>query len=88
MIVQLKGLRSVKNLEVRQQGETVAIYYDEDFYVGQVLEVQDEGCMASISFMSKVRNKNVFVWPEVEDIASVEAKFVVFLGCSTEFYQW
>lgn len=66
----------------------MAIYYDEDFYVGQVLEVQDEGCMASISFMSKVRNKNVFVWPEVEDIASVEAKFVFFLGCSTEFYQW
>ena len=51
---------------------------NEDFYVGQVLEMQDEGSMASISFMSKVRNKNVFVWPEVEDIASVEAKFVFF----------
>ena len=70
-----------------QQVETVAIYCDEDFYLGQVLEVENEGSAASVSFMSKVRNKDIFISPEIEDIATVEAK-VVCLGYKTELYQW
>ena len=59
-----------------QRGQTVAIYYDELFHLRQVLVAEDEGSAASVSFMSKVPIKNVFIWPEIEDIATVEAKFV------------
>lgn len=59
------------------QGETVAVYFDNKFYVGEVLDVKEGGGEAVISFLAQVRNQNVFVWPQKEDIADIQARFVL-----------
>ena len=59
-------------------------FFDNDFYVGEVLAVLDNGQRADIAFMKRVRNKNVFVWPEVDDITDVHAKFVCMWDVSVQ----
>ena len=73
----MKRRREDLHLDVfTQQGKAVAVYYDHQFYVGNVLEVKEGGKVASVTFMKQVQNRNVFVWPEVEDISDVNACFV------------
>ena len=63
------------------QGSSVAVYYDEGFYPGQVLSVEEDKYHAEVIFMRRVRNKNLFVWPECDSICRVACHFVsVWLG--------
>ncbi|CAG9765761.1 unnamed protein product [Ceutorhynchus assimilis] len=51
-----------------------AVFYDEDWFIGKVLEkIKDK---FKITFLKKEHNK--FVWPEKEDIAKVEQKYIFY----------
>ncbi|RUS75960.1 hypothetical protein EGW08_016267, partial [Elysia chlorotica] len=58
------------------QGQWVAVYYDNLFYVGQVIEVKSS-TLATVKFLeqSKLR-KDYFKWPGVEDVAEVDSSYV------------
>ena len=58
-----------------QQGQTVAVFYDINFYVGLVLQVHNPD-FADITFMTSTGNNNIFMWPQSEDIDQVAAKYV------------
>ncbi|KAK7480221.1 hypothetical protein BaRGS_00028497 [Batillaria attramentaria] len=49
------------------QGQTVAVFYDKSFYVGQVLKVHNKD-LAEVTFMTSKGNTNVFKWPQAEDL--------------------
>ena len=53
-----------------QQGQTVAVFYDRDFYVGQVLQVHNPG-FADVTFMTSTGNDNIFKWPQSEDMTKL-----------------
>ena len=57
------------------QGQTVAVFYDRDFYVGLVLQVHNPD-FADVTFMTSFGNDNIFKWPQSEDIDQVAAKCV------------
>ena len=61
-----------------QQGQTVAVFYDRDFYVGQVLQVHNPD-FADVTFMTRTGNDNIFKWPQSEDTDQVAAKYVLIL---------
>ena len=56
-----------------QQGQTV--FYDRDFYVGQVLQVHNPD-FADVTFMTRTGNDNIFKWPQSKDTDQVAAKYV------------
>ncbi|GFS27350.1 nucleoprotein TPR-like [Elysia marginata] len=54
----------------------VAVYYDEQFYVGQVINIISADS-AEIKFLEQTKaNEEYFRWPRADDIAVVDAKFV------------
>ena len=58
------------------QGEWIAAYYDDQFYIGQVIEVHSE-TEATVQYLTKARGRSdYFRWPEVEDIAKTSVNFV------------
>ena len=56
------------------QGQRVAEYYDNKFYVGEVFQVVESG-KAEVAFMEQVPGQNIFRW-KAEDIDFVEDKVV------------
>ena len=56
------------------QGQAIAVYYDNNFYLGEVLQSHEDDT-AEVSFMDQVPNKNIFRWKH-EDIDVVHKKFV------------
>ena len=46
-----------------QQGQTVAVFYHRDFYVGLVLQVHNPD-FADVTFMTSTGNDNIFKWPQ------------------------
>jgi hypothetical protein len=60
----------------RQQGTWVAVYYDDDFYVGQVLTISNEE-LAEVQFLQSCGvSRSAFRWPRRDDIDTVNANFV------------
>ena len=60
----------------QHQGQWVAVYYDDRFYIGQVLNVLSTDA-ADIQFLEKTAGQNSFFrWPRKEDEAEVKACFV------------
>ena len=59
------------------QGQTVAVYYDDGFFIGQVLQVNSDN-KAEISFMLQKNSSNVFRWPESDRIETVDSMYVFF----------
>ena len=60
----------------KQQTQWVCVFYDNSYYVGQVLAIQNAQT-ADVKFLEKTRGRfDFFRWPSCEDIAEVEAKFV------------
>ena len=53
----------------------MAVFYDRDFYVGQVLKVHNPD-FADVTFMTRTGNDNIFKWPQSEDTDQVAAKYV------------
>ena len=58
-----------------KSGESVAVFYDDRFYIGQVVNVIDDN-LAVVNFMHGKENENVFKWPLSEDVDKVESKFI------------
>ena len=59
-----------------QAGQSVAVFYDDDFHVGNVTTVLSEES-AEVNFMKKcVVTSNTYVWPGAPDTDIVKAQFV------------
>ena len=59
------------------QGQNVAVFSDEGYFLGKVIEVHSRS-EASISFMAQRGVSNIFKWPGSDKIERVESKFVFF----------
>ncbi|XP_076447511.1 uncharacterized protein LOC143284579 [Babylonia areolata] len=59
-----------------QQGEKVAVFYDDRFYVGEVLDVVSP-TRATIAFMTSWGDRNAFKWPDAIDCDPIDSKFVL-----------
>lgn len=57
-----------------EQGTCVAVAYDNDYFIGKVINVQSE-LSATVQFLNR-GYRNVFRWPQVDDIAVIDAKYV------------
>ena len=58
------------------QGQWVAVYYDNQFYIGQVFDIKNADT-ADIKFLEQTKGrKDFFRWPANEDIAEVHAQYV------------
>jgi hypothetical protein len=63
-----------------EQGTWVAVYYDDDYYIGQVVQVLKE-TKAVINFMQKCGvRKNLLKWPTSPDVDEVDASYVIAWG--------
>ncbi|KAL3881059.1 hypothetical protein ACJMK2_033255 [Sinanodonta woodiana] len=62
--------------QFRHQGVWVAVYYDDQYYIGQVLEVHQPD-LALVQFLCQIKTKtDFFKWPASDDIAEVKSCFV------------
>ena len=60
-----------------QQGMRVLIFYDNQYYVGEVLQpLPEDSDRTSIAFMEQVPKQNIFRWGK-EDFDTVKRKFVM-----------
>jgi hypothetical protein len=59
------------------QGQSVAVFYDEGFHIGQTLQIHSPE-LADISFMEQREKQNKFKWPASDAIEQVSARFVFF----------
>ena len=58
------------------QGQWVAVFYDVEFYVGQVLEVKSPS-EAVVTFLQTCGlNSSVLRWPSSPDIDTVSSKYI------------
>ncbi|XP_041366951.1 uncharacterized protein LOC121381672 [Gigantopelta aegis] len=73
------------------QGMRVAVYYDDDFYVGEVTRVNLESS-ALVHFMQKCgMKKGVYRWATVDDEDVISAEYVIHSGfnmCTTNGRVW
>ena len=59
-----------------RQGQWVAVFYDDRFYVGQVIEVED-GQSGIVKYLEPTNGrKDYFRWPRSEDVARTSANYV------------
>ena len=71
--------QSLFNFQFAGQGQTVAVFFDEGFYIGQVLHSHRTD-LADVTFMEQRGNKNIFKWPASDAIEEVRALFVFYAG--------
>lgn len=58
------------------QGEWVAVYFDQQFYVGQVIDVHSSS-EATVQYLEQTKcRKDYFRYPQSEDVARTKAHFV------------
>ncbi|KAG1680861.1 hypothetical protein GQR58_012116 [Nymphon striatum] len=62
------------SIEFSKQGSWVVVAYDEDFFIGQVIDIASEST-GTVQFMSMGYNKT-FKWPRSDDIDVIDSKFV------------
>ena len=59
-----------------QTGQYVAVYYDDDFHVGSVINIISPE-LAEVNFMKKCSvSNNTFLWPQKPDQDKIAAMFV------------
>ena len=63
----------LETFKFERQGDWVAVAYEQDFFVGQVVEVYNNCGM--VQFLNQ-GYPNVFRWPKVDDTAETESKCV------------
>ena len=59
----------------QHQGQWVAVYFDNKFYIGQVTHVLSKE-RAVIKYLEQIGTSSMFKWPRVADEAETEAVFV------------
>ncbi|KAL5015088.1 hypothetical protein ScPMuIL_009358 [Solemya velum] len=64
--------------EFECQGTRVAVYYDDDYYIGEVVEVTSK-TSGNITFMAKcgLKKKSLYRWPVVVNIDNIDSRFVI-----------
>lgn len=67
-------IKLFEEFKFSKQGCIVAVAYDTDYYIGEVVTVEN-GTLATVQFMNR-GFRNMFRWPQVDDIAAIEAKYV------------
>ncbi|RUS74049.1 hypothetical protein EGW08_018198 [Elysia chlorotica] len=69
--------KGVDSFEFTVQGMWVAVFYDDAFYIGQVLDVGEDKKKAVVKFMEETKSQpGHFKWPRSDDIAEVCSQFV------------
>lgn len=69
-------MRKLNSFTFSQQGEWVAVFYDEEFYIGQVVNIANDQ-QADVQFLERCSLSNAkFRWPRKDDIDTVDAKYV------------
>ena len=59
-----------------KQAQWVAVFYDQQFYIGQVLAVHSD-TSATIQYLEKTKGRSdYFRWPTVDDVAKTDSRFV------------
>ena len=59
-----------------RQGQWVSVFYDDNFYIGQVVVVKSQD-VAVVKFLQQTKGRiDYFRWPACEDIAEVNHRFV------------
>jgi hypothetical protein len=68
--------KPLNQYKFRQQGTWVAVYYDDNFYLGQVVQiVNEEG--GEVQFLERCGlSKKAFRWPVREDISFIKSQYV------------
>ncbi|KAL8561173.1 hypothetical protein ACOMHN_029244 [Nucella lapillus] len=62
--------------EFTRQGEWVAVFYDQGFFIGQITLVENPGT-AHVSFLENTKShRDYFRWLRVEDVANVDSQYV------------
>ncbi|KAL8618272.1 hypothetical protein ACOMHN_000172 [Nucella lapillus] len=62
--------------EFTRQGEWVAVFYDQGFFIGQVTLVENPGT-AHVRFLENTKShRDYFRWLRVEDVANVDSQYV------------
>ncbi|KAL3861249.1 hypothetical protein ACJMK2_007297 [Sinanodonta woodiana] len=62
--------------QFENQGEFVAVFYDNHFYLGQVISVKSND-KALVKFMEKFKGrKDYFKWPLIDNVAEIDACYV------------
>ncbi|KAK7485376.1 hypothetical protein BaRGS_00023324 [Batillaria attramentaria] len=69
------------DFQFSRQAEHVSVFYDGQFYLGQVLHVHSP-TLADVTFMASNGKQNIFKWPQADDIDQVAAKYVFDSGFS------
>lgn len=61
----------------QQQTQWVAVFFDDDFYIGQVLDIKDKDT-AVVTYLERARKKqgSLYRWPAIEDISETAAQYV------------
>jgi aubergine-like protein len=73
-IVSSSSTTTRNNFKFTRQGVWVAVAYEEDFFIGSVVDIKSPD-LASIQFLSNIK-VNKFKWPSVDELADVESKFI------------
>ena len=60
-----------------KQGQWVAVYYFEEFYIGQVFAMRNNSQEATVQYLEKTNGgKDCFRWLKREDVADTSAHYV------------
>ncbi|GFR61946.1 hypothetical protein ElyMa_000117500 [Elysia marginata] len=69
-------LDSPASFKFERPSQWVTVYYDNTFYVGQVISVL-QSTQAEVKFLEQTKvRKDYFCWPRADDIALVDAEFI------------
>ncbi len=63
------------NLKFVRQGDWVCVYYDEDYYVGQVIDFKSSE-VSTVQFLKTVSD-NIYRWPRTDDVADIQSSFLL-----------
>lgn len=58
-------------------GDTVAVAYNNTYYIGEVQKIHGDKREVEIKFMKRARN-GYYSWPKKEDVDTVDVNFIFF----------
>ena len=70
---------SLEFFSFKQQGASVAVAFDDNVYIGQVMDIKSNN-MATVKFLRQIKGaeqSGAFKWPQIDDMSDVDSKFIV-----------
>ncbi|KAK2168159.1 hypothetical protein LSH36_20g15004 [Paralvinella palmiformis] len=75
----------VQDIKFQQDGQIVAVYFHEDFYIGEVVRILSED-NREVNFTEKakqvIKEREVFRWSSRTDQCEISRSYVFFLSAS------